>query len=77
MKQRVDRMSRLKEVAVGDHTEKDVKTAVAKISEVPFFAHGVPAPPTGRDIFFNGIKGYKRFYLVSSVWLFVFYLPME
>lgn len=35
MKQRADRMSRLKEVAVGEHTGKDAETAVAKITEVP------------------------------------------
>lgn len=32
--ERVERMSRLKEVAVGDHTEEDVERALAKITEV-------------------------------------------
>lgn len=52
MKQRVDRMSRLKEVAVGEHTEKDVETAVAKISEVYLYIYLV-----SHTLFFSSADG--------------------
>lgn len=34
LQERADRMSRLKEVAVGDYTEEDVRSALEKITEV-------------------------------------------
>lgn len=33
-KERADRMSRLNEVAIGQHTENDVRSAVSKLTEV-------------------------------------------
>ena len=41
--ERAERMSRLKEVAIGQHTEDDVRTAVAKLTEVQQAAAAVAA----------------------------------
>lgn len=44
LRERADRMSRLKEVAVGEHTEEDVQSALAKISEA---SDAVPSASMG------------------------------
>lgn len=51
---RTERMSRLKEVAIGQHTEEDVRSAVAKLTEV----NGNQSTGVGQRFELKGSSGF-------------------